>query len=48
MSVHLSGVLGVPSLAIFGKQNTNVTKPKFNNSAYTPPINTIDPNNYSN
>ena len=37
MAVHLAGALGVPSLAIFGKQNPDLTKPKFNKSAYIPP-----------
>ena len=34
MAVHLAGVLGIPSLAIFGKQNPELTKPKFNRSAF--------------
>ena len=37
MAVHLAGALGVPSLAIFGKQNPDLTKPKFTKSAYIPP-----------
>jgi ADP-heptose:LPS heptosyltransferase len=39
MAVHLAGVLGIPSLAIFGKQNPGLTKPKFNASAYIIPEN---------
>ena len=40
MSVHLAGVLGIPSLAIFGKQNPGLTKPKFNGSTFITPENT--------
>ena len=37
MAVYLAGVLGVLSLAIFGKQNPVLTKPKFKKSTYIPP-----------
>ena len=37
MAVHLSGILGVPSFAIFGKQDPVLIKPKFKKSTYIPP-----------
>ena len=37
MAVHLAGVLGIPSIAIFGKQNPKLTGPKYNNSTFLSP-----------
>ncbi len=37
MAVHLAGILGIPSLAIFGKQNPELTKPKFIGSTIITP-----------
>jgi hypothetical protein len=34
IAVHLAGILCVPSLAIFWKQNSDLTKPKFNKSVF--------------
>tara|TARA_Y100000031_G_C8200115_1_gene375792 strand:+ start:133 stop:1215 length:1083 start_codon:yes stop_codon:yes gene_type:complete len=45
MAVHLAGVLGIPSLAIFGKQDPDLTKPKFNNSEFIIPENSCNHKN---
>ena len=37
MAVHLAGVLGVPSIAIFGKQNPKLTGPQYNSSTFISP-----------
>lgn len=37
MAVHLAGILGIPSLAIFGRQNPELTKPKFKGSTFINP-----------
>ena len=37
MAVHLAGILGIPSLTIFGRQNPELTKPKFKGSTFINP-----------